>query len=129
MPSAVPTGLKILAYSPTDKSVGYFHLSLWDKTKIWSRRIMETFSRFAIATPFFTRWQYTKNLGMIPSYRGYVVVLFAATLLLRRLPTALDEILQGILRATGINRLGGDFQPFRKIFSHASGNNCSGGVQ
>jgi len=35
MPSAVPMGLKILAYSPTDKSVGYFHLSLWDKTQIY----------------------------------------------------------------------------------------------
>ncbi|MEK7698918.1 MAG: hypothetical protein AAB332_00795 [Planctomycetota bacterium] len=32
--SVVPTGLKILAYSPTDKSVGYFHLSLRDKTQI-----------------------------------------------------------------------------------------------
>ena len=35
MLSAVPTGLKILAYSPTDKSVGYFYLSLWDKTQIY----------------------------------------------------------------------------------------------
>jgi hypothetical protein len=35
MPSAVPTGLIIPAYSPTDKSVGYFHLSLRDKTQIY----------------------------------------------------------------------------------------------
>ncbi|MBF8278330.1 MAG: hypothetical protein HW390_3403 [Candidatus Brocadiaceae bacterium] len=34
MQSAVPTGLKILASGPTDKSVSYFHLSLWDKMLI-----------------------------------------------------------------------------------------------
>ena len=27
-----PMGLKTLTYDPTDKSVGYFHLSLRDKT-------------------------------------------------------------------------------------------------
>ena len=31
---AIPAGLKILASAPTDKSVGYFHLSLRDKMHI-----------------------------------------------------------------------------------------------
>ena len=35
MQSTVPMGLKIPAYSPTDKSVGCFHLSLWDKTQVY----------------------------------------------------------------------------------------------
>ena len=30
-------GLKILVYSPTDKSVGYFHLSLRDKTQSYKK--------------------------------------------------------------------------------------------
>ncbi len=34
MLSAVPTGLEILTSVPTDKSVGYFHLSLRDKMHI-----------------------------------------------------------------------------------------------
>ncbi|MEK6729397.1 MAG: hypothetical protein AABY76_05170 [Planctomycetota bacterium] len=35
MQSAVPTGLKILPSDPTDKSMGYFHLSLRDKMHIY----------------------------------------------------------------------------------------------
>ena len=37
MLSAVPTGLAILATVPTDKSVGYFHLSLRDKIPIYKK--------------------------------------------------------------------------------------------
>jgi len=37
MLSAVPTGLAILTTVPTDKSVGYFHLSLRDKIPIYKK--------------------------------------------------------------------------------------------
>ncbi len=38
--SAVPTGLKNPFPDPTDKSVGYFHLSLRDKTQICKKTEM-----------------------------------------------------------------------------------------
>ena len=41
--SAVPTGLEILTSVPTDKSVGYFHLSLRDKMHIYKLGISATF--------------------------------------------------------------------------------------
>ena len=37
MLSAVPTGLEFLASDPTDKPVGYFHLSLRDKMHIYKK--------------------------------------------------------------------------------------------
>ena len=47
MLSAVPTGLAILDTVPTDKSVGCFHLPLWDKIPIYKKVGMHlrTFAR------------------------------------------------------------------------------------
>ena len=39
--SAVPTGREILTSVPTDKSVGYFHLSLRDKTHIYKLGLLQ----------------------------------------------------------------------------------------
>ena len=50
MLSAVPTGLEIPASVPTDKSVGYFHLSLRDKMHIYRKVGMH---------PAVNRWQHT----------------------------------------------------------------------
>ncbi len=63
MLSAVPTGLAILATVPTDKSVGYFHLSLRDKIPIYKKVGMHP--PFPVWRPFVLHpvFRYIVNVG------------------------------------------------------------------
>ena len=56
MQSAVPTGLKILPSGPTDKSVGYFHLSLRDKMHIYKKMGMNPIEQQAGSLRYYSHF-------------------------------------------------------------------------